>query len=100
MKIGKKQAVGIMVSLVVAMAPAFASTGQEPADGNAGMGRLIEANRKIEQAVVTGYKAIENGVVSGYKGIEDSVVRGYKKIEKVFADAFRATVRELQEDKK
>ena len=29
--------------------------------------KLVEANKKIENAVVGGYKKIENGVVSGYK---------------------------------
>lgn len=52
------------------------------------MNKLIKANKKIEKAVVGGYKAIENGVVSGYKAIEDGVVGGYKKIENKFVEAF------------
>jgi hypothetical protein len=50
--------------------------------------RFLEANKKIEKAVVTGYKAIESGVVSGYKAIEGGAVSGYKAIERKFADAF------------
>ena len=52
------------------------------------MNKLKNANRKIEKAVVSGYKAIENGVVSGYKAIENGVVKGYKKIEDKFVDTF------------
>jgi len=48
----------------------------------------VKANKKIEKAVVSGYKAIENGVVGGYKKIEDGVVGGYKKIENKFVEAF------------
>jgi hypothetical protein len=52
------------------------------------MNRLVEANKKIEDAVVTGYKSIETAVVSGYKAFEDRVVGSYKKIENKFVDAF------------
>jgi len=49
---------------------------------------LKEVNKKIEDTVVSGYKAIENGVVSGYKKVEDGAVGGYKKIEDKFVDKF------------
>jgi hypothetical protein len=52
------------------------------------MNRLVKANKKIEDAVVTGYKSIETAVVSGYKAVEDRVVGSYKKIENKFVDAF------------
>ena len=52
------------------------------------MSRLIDANKKIEKAVVSGYKTNENGVVSGYKAIEKGVVKGYKKIEDKFVITF------------
>ena len=49
-----------------------------------------EANRRIEQAVVEGYKKIEDGAVNGYKKIEDGAVNGYKKIEDKFIARFLA----------
>ena len=52
------------------------------------MNKLSKANKKIEKAVVSGYKTIENGVVSGYKAVEDGVVNGYRKIEKKFVESF------------
>ena len=96
MKIGKKQVLGIMVSLVVGLAPSFASTGQDlpPVNEEAvikegnGMSRFIEVNRKIEKAVISGYKAVENGVVSGYKAIENGVVSGYRAVENGIVKTF------------
>jgi len=52
------------------------------------MSKAASTEKKIEQGVVTGYKAIENGVVTGYKAIENGVVKGYKKIEDKFVKAF------------
>ena len=52
------------------------------------MNKFMKANKEIEKAVVTGYKAIEHSVVSGYKSIEDSVVGGYKVIENKFVESF------------
>ena len=52
------------------------------------MNKFMKANKKIEKAVVSGYKSIENGVVGGYQKIEDGVVGGYKKMEDKFVDAF------------
>ena len=52
------------------------------------MNKFMKAQKKIEEAVVSGYKAIENGVVSGYKKMEDGIVGGYKKIEDKFTNAF------------
>ena len=54
------------------------------------MSKLVEANEKIEKAVVEGYKKIETGVVEGYKKIENGVVDGFNKVsdkcvEKLFA---------------
>ena len=39
--------------------------------------KLIQANKKIEEAVVGGYKKIEATVVSGYQKIEDGFVDRY-----------------------
>jgi hypothetical protein len=52
------------------------------------MNKFVKANKKIENAVVSGYKSIENAVVSGYKAVEDCVVGGYKNIENKFVDTF------------
>ncbi|MGN0665502.1 MAG: hypothetical protein ACI4KF_03140 [Huintestinicola sp.] len=63
--------------------------------------KLVQANKKIENAVVGGYKKIENGVVSGYKKIEDGVVGGFEKITDKFVDSFLTkdgeTVKEAKE---
>lgn len=53
------------------------------------MSKLVEANEKIAETVVNGYKKIENGVVGGYKKIEKGAVDGFTKvtdkcIEKLF----------------
>lgn len=44
------------------------------------MSKLVEANEKIAEAVVVGYKKIEEGVVGGYKKIETGVVEGFGKV--------------------
>ncbi|MGM9606308.1 MAG: hypothetical protein ACI3XJ_02255 [Oscillospiraceae bacterium] len=54
------------------------------------MSKIVEANEKIAQAVVGGYKKIEEGVVGGYKKMEAGVVEGFEKVtdkcvEKLFA---------------
>lgn len=36
--------------------------------------KLVQANEKIADAVVGGYKKIENGVVGAYKKVEDGFV--------------------------
>jgi len=52
------------------------------------MSKFAEANEKIAEGVVKGYKKIEDGVVSGYKKIETGVVEGYKKIEDGVVEGF------------
>ena len=42
------------------------------------MSKIVDANKKIEKAVV-GYKAVENTVVGGYKKIEDKFVDTFLK---------------------
>ena len=44
------------------------------------MSKLVEANEKIAEAVVAGYKKIEDGVVGGYKKIEQGAVDGFTKV--------------------
>ncbi|MGN1305200.1 MAG: hypothetical protein ACI4YB_09220 [Oscillospiraceae bacterium] len=62
--------------------------------------KLVEANKRIEDAVVGGYKKIENGVVSGYKKIEDGVVGGFEKITDKFVDSFLTKDGETVEEAK
>ena len=62
--------------------------------------KLVQANEKIADAVVGGYKKIEEGVVGGYKKIENNVVGAYKKVEDGFVDQFLAHEGETVEDAK
>ena len=50
--------------------------------------KLVKANEKIAERVVSGYKKIEDGVVGGYKKIEDGAVGGFTKISDSFVDQF------------
>lgn len=72
------------------------------------MSKFVEANEKIADSVVKGYKKIEDkftetflnddgtmktskigeAVAEGYKKIEDGVVGGYKKIENGVVEGF------------
>ena len=62
--------------------------------------KIVEANKKIAEAVTDGYKKIEQGVVSGYKKIERGVVSGYTKIEDKFVDAYLTKDGETVEEAK
>ena len=44
------------------------------------MSKFVEANEKIAEGVVKGYKKIEDGVVGGYKKFETGVVEGFGKV--------------------
>lgn len=44
------------------------------------MSKFAEANEKIAEGVVKGYKKIEDGVVGGYKKIEEGAVAGFGKV--------------------
>ena len=50
--------------------------------------KLVKANEKIAEGVVSGYKKIEEGVVGGYKKIEKGAVGGFNKIVDKFVDNF------------
>ena len=60
--------------------------------------KLVQANEKIAESVVDGYKKIENGVMrirqkdekwgSLYKKIETGVVEGFTKMTDHFVDQF------------
>ncbi|MBQ8001346.1 MAG: hypothetical protein IJ298_09175 [Ruminococcus sp.] len=44
------------------------------------MSKFTNANEKIAEKVVDGFKKIEDGVVSGYKKIEEGAVTGFGKV--------------------
>jgi len=62
--------------------------------------KLVEANKKIEEAVVGGYKKIEDGVVGGYKKIENGVVGGFNKMSDKFVDNYLTSDGESVEEAK
>jgi hypothetical protein len=63
------------------------------------MSKLLQTQKKIETAVVGGYKAVETGVVSGYKAVENGVVSGYKKIEDKFVHTFLTPAEDTDNEK-
>ncbi len=64
------------------------------------MSKFVEANEKIAEGVVKGYKKIEGGVVSGYKKIETGVVDGFGKVTDKCVEKFFAKDGETVEDAK
>ena len=60
--------------------------------------KLVQANEKIADSVVGGYKKIEEGVVGGYKKIEDGVTGAFKKVEDCFVGKFLTHEGETVED--
>lgn len=62
--------------------------------------KIVEANEKIAEGVVKGYKAIEKGVVDGYQKIEQGVVSGFAKIEDKFVDRYLTHEGETVEEAK
>lgn len=44
------------------------------------MSKLVEANEKIAENVVSGYKKMESGIVNGYTRMQDSIVNGANKV--------------------
>ncbi len=64
------------------------------------MSKLTEVNKKIEEAVVGGYKKIEEGVVEGYKKIETGAVEGLEKVTDKFVDKFFTKEGETVEEAK
>ena len=60
--------------------------------------KLVQANEKIADAVVGGYKKIEEGVAYGYQKIEDGVTGAFKKVEDGFVDKFLTHEGETVED--
>lgn len=62
--------------------------------------KFAEANEKIADGVVKGYKKIEEGVVTGYQKIEDGVVRGFGKVTDKCVEHLFAKEGESVEDAK
>ncbi len=62
--------------------------------------KIVEANKKIEEAVVGGYKKIEDGVVGSYKKVESGVVGGFEKMTDKFVDNYLTKDGESVEDAK
>lgn len=62
--------------------------------------KIAEANVKIADGVISGYKKIEKGVVDGYKKIERGVVNGYTKIEDKFVEKYLTRDGETVEEAK
>lgn len=62
--------------------------------------KLVEANEKIAEGVVGGYKKIEEGVVGGYKKIEEGAVNGFNRIADKFVDNFLTKEGESVEEAK
>ena len=62
------------------------------------MSKIVNANKKIEQAVVGSYKKIENSVVGNYKKIEDKFVDTFlKKDNETIAEAKERIMKEQEE---
>lgn len=52
------------------------------------MSNYKKVNQRMEDAVVSGYRALENGAAAGHKTIEAGVVSGFQKIEDRFVATF------------
>ena len=64
------------------------------------MSKFVEANEKIAEGVVKGYRKIEDGVVGGYKKIETGVVEGFGKVTDKCVEVLFAKEGESVEDAK
>ncbi len=64
------------------------------------MSKFVEANERIAQAVVHGYKKIETGVVEGYQKIEAGAVKGFGKVIDKCVEVLFAKKGETVEDAK
>lgn len=62
--------------------------------------KIVKANEKIAEDVVTGYKKIENGVVGGYKKIEDKFVDQFLTKDGETVEDAKKRLKEEQEARK
>ena len=61
------------------------------------MSKIVDANKKIEDAVVGGYKKVEEAVVEGYQKIEDRFVDTFLKKE---GETIKEAKERLQQEQK
>ena len=61
------------------------------------MSKLVDANKKIENAVVGSYEKVEESVVGGYKKIEDKFVDTFLKKDGETIEEAKARVKKEQE---
>ena len=67
---------------------------------NMAKSKIVQANEKIAETVVGGYKKIEKGVVEGFQKIEQGVVEGYTKMEDKFVENYLTREGETVEEAK
>ena len=63
------------------------------------MSKIVEANQKIAEVVVGGYKKIETGVVDGYRKIEDSFVEKHLVREGETVEEAKERIKKEQEER-
>ena len=61
------------------------------------MSKIVDANKKIENAVVGGYKKVEDTVVGGYKKVEDKFVDTFLKQDGETVEEAKARLKNEQE---
>lgn len=64
------------------------------------MSKIVEANQKIEKAVVGTYKTVEDTVVGGYRKIEDRFVDLFLRLDGETIEEAKARLRAEQEELK
>ena len=62
------------------------------------MSKIVEANKKIEKAVVGTYKKVEDTVVGGYKKVEDKFVDTFLKKEGETTEEAKARIAKEQKE--
>ena len=62
------------------------------------MGKLKNANKKIEETVVGGYKKVEGTVVSEYKKVEDKFVDKFLRKDWETIEEAKARIKNEQEE--
>ena len=62
------------------------------------MGKLKDANKKIEEKVVEGYKTVENAVVDGYKKVENKFVDKFLRKDGETVEEAKERMKKEQEE--
>ena len=60
------------------------------------MAKIVEVNKKIENAVIDNYKKVENSVVGGYKKVEDKFVDTFLKKDGETTEEAKERIRKEQ----